>query len=67
MITSHQQAVRVQTARHSAGKRGFAKAVARYIKRTAKASGDNLNLAFKKFPAGVIHKTPQKEAEESES
>lgn len=34
MITSAKQAVAVQTRRHKAGKRGFSKAVRRYMKRS---------------------------------
>jgi len=57
MVTTHAQAVRIQKARHKAGKVGFAKAVARYIKNTAKADGEIVNLAFASFPAPVIRKS----------
>ena len=57
MVTTHKQAVRIQTARFKAGKVGFAKAVARYIKRTAKAEAVHINLAFLAFPAQVVRKS----------
>ena len=56
MITTHINAVRVQKARATAGKLGFAKAVQRYIKRTAAAQAEHLYIAFKSFPAPVVRK-----------
>ena len=56
MITTHINAVRVQKARATAGKIGFAKAVQRYIKRTAAAQSEHLHIAFKNFPAPVVRK-----------
>lgn len=56
MITTHINAVRVQKARFEAKKIGFAKAVARYIKRTAKQQDANLRLAFLNFPAPAMRK-----------
>jgi hypothetical protein len=64
MVTTHQQAVRIQKARHEAHKVGFAKAVARYIKRTAKAEARHINLAFLEFPAQVNRKKAKKAQEE---
>ena len=64
MITTHINAVRVQEARANAGKIGFAKAVQRYIKRTAAAQAEHLYIAFKSFPAPVVRKTkPELEPE----
>lgn len=54
MITTHEQAVRIQRARSAAGKIGFAKAVQRYIKRTAIAQNEHVNLAFLSFPVQVV-------------
>jgi hypothetical protein len=65
MITTHRDAVRIQEARSTAGKIGFAKAVQRYIKRTALAQGVHLNLAYLGFPVQVVRSTASltKEAE----
>jgi len=56
MITTHCNAVRIQKARAATGKFGFAKAVQRYIKRTAAAQAVHLTLAFQAFPAPVVRK-----------
>jgi len=54
MVTTKEQAVRIQTARLKAGKRGYAKAVCRYLKREAAKNGNSLGMQFQHFPAQAI-------------
>jgi hypothetical protein len=53
MITTRKQAIRVQQKRSASGKYGFARAVARFIKRTHIEDKTDLNIAFKSFPVKI--------------
>lgn len=69
-IRTLEKAVRIQKARHKAGKRGYSKAVARFIKRhelsrvslDGKAMKPDFKEAFKAFPAPVRRKVKEVEA-----